>query len=480
MAASVACIDRVLATTEAILVLLQRRGVEEVPGNGGAASARHPTRKRARRDSVAGATGAAPALEAGAANERRAAAGGRDAAFPRGRPKVSKGRGCSVFAGPDGRRHDKAPSAAVIVSELREHASRIGVPLPADSGPAPASSWLRGDDAVARSMLTAYVETLEAAFGIDIYAAPCSKGRYRESAILLNWLWTVPAVSGPVAAAAAAATSRLAAAARAARDADPDTIAGRLRRCVPDGRLHDTAPSAAIVVSELHEHASRIGVPLPADCGPAPVQGSLSGDDATARSMLTTYVETLEAAFGGDIAAAPLDSAGCYRDSGFLLNWLWSVPVASTSVMAAAAAAATRLAAVAQAARDADADTIIGRLRRCVPTGRLHDSVPSAAVVVSELREHASRIGVPLPADCGPAPVHGTLTGDDAVARSMLTTYAETLEAAFGGEICAAPRKDGGYKDTLHLLNWLWTVPVAAAVAAAAEPACSRGVAAVR
>ena len=386
---------------------------------------------------------------------------------------------------PAGRRFDKVPSAVVVMSELREHASRIGVPLPADCVPVPTASNLRGDDAAARTMLTTYVESLEAAFGSDIIAAPRgNSGRTSgKTPDLLNWLWTVPAASASATAAAAVAAPRIAAAARAARDADADTLPGRLRRCVPIGRGIDATPPAAVIVAELHEHAFRIGVPLPTDCGPAPTARGLRGDDAAARSLLTTYVETLEAAFGDDIITAPRCNSG--RTSGKtpdLLNWLWTVPAASASVVAAAAVTATRLAAAAKSARDADADTLPDRLRHCVPVGRGFNETPPAAVIVAELHEHASRIGVPLPTDCGPAPFLGSLTGDDAAARVMLTTYAETLEAAFGNDIIAAPRENGGrnFRSSHHLLNWLWTVPAASDSAAVAGPSSARAAAAGR
>ena len=476
-AASLACIDRMLATTEAILALLQQREAEEgATEEAGVYMPGTYARKRARGADVSNAAGAAPVAERRAPPDGRSAADwGPGVAYPRGRPKPSQGRGRSVFAGPAGRRHDTTPSAAVVVIELREHASRIGVPLPADCGPAPTTTNLRGDDAAARSMLTTYVEVLEAAFGGDIYAAPRGMaGSFRSSHYLLHWLWTVPAASSSVVAAAAVATTRLAAVARAARDADADTLLGRLRRCVPVGRGFDKAPSAVVVMSELREHASRIGVPLPAACEPAPAAGYLRGDNAAARSMLTAYVEMLEAAFGSDVCAVPRDGRN-YHSSYLLLNWLWTVPAATASVTAAAAVAATRLAAAARAARDADADTLSARLRRCVPIGRGFDKAPSATVIVSELHEHATRIGVALPVVGISAPSLGRLTGDDAAARLTLATYVEMLEAAFGRDIIAAPRHSGGRRvgATSDLLNWLWAVPAAAAAGSSSSGAAA-------
>ena len=145
--------------------------------------------------------------------------------------------------------------------------------------------------------------------------------------------------------------------------------------------------------------------------------------------MLTTYVETLEAAFGSEITASPRHvgdgSAGKTLN---LLNWLWTVPAASSSVVAVAAVVAARLAGAARAACDADADMLLGRLRRCVPVGRAFNMTPSTAVIISELREHSSRIGVPLPADYGlPAPTFGGLCGDDAATRCMLLSAATSL-----------------------------------------------------
>ena len=344
-AASVACIARVLATTEQILALLLRRKKEEAPdaaGDGGAAG--QPVRKRARGADASRAAGTAPVIAPRAPPAGRDAS--EDAAYPRGRPKLSLGVGLLVFPGPAGRIHVTAPSAAVVVSELREHASRIGVPVPADGGPAPAASGLLGDNAAARSMLTTYVETLEAAFGSDIFSAP-RYGRRRtvgDSRGLLNWLWTVPAASASVTAAAAAAVTRREAAARAARDADADTLPGRLRRCVPVGRGFYKSPSAACISSELREHASRIGVPLPVVGITASSLGPLTGDDAAARSMLTTYAGALEAAFGSDVCTAPRDGR-YYDNSATLLNWLWTVPAASDSAAAAGPSSARAAAA---------------------------------------------------------------------------------------------------------------------------------------
>ena len=294
-AASLACLDRLLTTTEAIVALLQRREAEEeAPGEG---TPGRSARKRERGADASRAVGAAPV-------DNGSAESGRGAAYPRGRPKQSQGIGRSVFAGPAGRRHDAAPGRA--------------------------ASRLCDDDAAARRMLTTYVETLEAAFGSDICAAPRHHGGSAGATrALLNWLWTVPVTSASVNAAVAVA------AARAARDAGADTLAGRLRRCVPVGRCFDKTPASAVIISELREHASRIGVPLPTDCGPVPATSYLRGDDAAARAMLTTYVETLEDICGRDVCAAPRNSRRNYGTSAYLLNWLWTVHAAADSAAAA-------------------------------------------------------------------------------------------------------------------------------------------------
>ena len=144
-AASLACIDRMLATTEAILALLQRREAEEgATEEAGVFMPGTHARKRARIADPSRAAGAAAAVERRApSNGRSAAEGGPGAAYPRGRPKPSQGRGRSVFAGPAGRRHDTTPSAAVVVAELRERRASA-CPCPRTAGLFPSAVFYVG------------------------------------------------------------------------------------------------------------------------------------------------------------------------------------------------------------------------------------------------------------------------------------------------------------------------------------------------
>ena len=309
-AASVACIDRVLATTEKILALLRQRAASPVMRE----SAR-PSRKRAHTEI--------------------------DAA--RGRPLPSSNG--IRYAIPIGRRHTKVPSDTVVICELREHASRIGVPLPAGSEIAGLSIGV-----AARRLLQDYVQILECAFGSDISRAP----RYSNTDRLLNWMWSVPPASAPVVAAAVTAAARITAAAWSRREAVPDALDPRGRPqpftlgakyAVPAGRRHCKAPTITNVVSDLRAHATRIGVPLPTTVNGATVDMDSIDTYGAARCLVTHYVLALERSFGSDIGAASRTSASggriVYTAVDRLLNWMWSVPAASSAIVAVAAASSS-------------------------------------------------------------------------------------------------------------------------------------------